>query len=42
MTAVDPTVSAGSARRLVSVTTTPGFPEGWMSIRTPYGLPFTI
>ena len=32
---VVPTVSAGSALRLVSVTTTPGFPDGWMSIRTP-------
>ena len=32
---VEPTVSAGSGRRFQSVTTTPGEPDGWMSMRTP-------
>ena len=32
---VEPTVSAGSARRFESETTTPGDPDGWMSMRTP-------
>ncbi len=36
----EPTVSAGSGRS-VSVTTSEGAPEGWMSIRVPKGFPFT-
>ena len=32
---VEPTVSAGSARRFSSVTTTPGVPDGWIWMLTP-------
>ena len=36
-----PTVSAGSGVRCVSETTSDGAADGWMSMRDPYGLPFS-